>query len=250
MAISAILVVSKTAEECPRLCSQSTDGDIRATFSQVRRGRGTCFGDQGMCSSWEVGTDASRMQTVETAALPSRIRLAVHFEGAWSRDANFLVRAGRSRDVVVPMLCHFACRAARSVQAEPGTVAAGPAKPLARIRNRLKITCCSVMLARTVHAQARTAPGSRAQTRSDDALAGSLPQLWSTAGSCRSTLTLRETRMSSLKTEPPPHRVEGRRVPTDPGGRQAFHPDSLLQYRFLQAKKIWLSSRALHAVFR
>ena len=145
-----------------------------------------------------------------------------------------------SHDVVAPLWCHFACRAARSGQAEPETVAAElhSTKPLERIRNPLKITCCSVMLARTVRAQARTAPGSRAQTRSDDALAGSLPHFWSTAGSCRSTLTLKKTTTSSLKTEPPPHRVEGRRF-------------TLIHcYRFLQAKKIWLSSRALHAVFR
>ena len=109
--------------------------------------------------------------------------------------------------------------------------------PLARIRNRLKITCCSVMLARTVHAQARTAPGSRAQTRSDDALAGSLPQFWSTAGSCRSTPNLRKTITSSSKTGPPPR------------GRHKCHPD-IHCHRFLRAKKIWLSSRALHAVFR
>ena len=122
-----------------------------------------------------------------------------------------MVRAEESRDVV-PMLCHFACRA------EPRTVGVDLlSKPLERIRNLecLKIAGCSGMLARTVRARAPTAPGSRA------ALAGSLPQFWARAESCRSIPTSRGTIMFALKSEP---------RPADPGRRRAFHHDSLLSF--------------------
>eukprot|EP00439_Symbiodinium_sp_Y106_P014093 s7446_g2.t1 len=125
----------------------------------------------------------------------TRIRQAVHFEGTLSRDAHSLMRAEESHDVV-PMLCHFACRA----ELATAGVDLLPSKPLARIRNLqyLKIAGCSVMLARTVRAQVPTAPGSRA------ALAGSLPQFWAGAESCRSIPTSRGTMMFALKSEPRP----------------------------------------------
>ena len=134
---------------------------------------------------------ACSVQTAAIVALPSKIRKAVHFEGTLSRDANSLVRAEESHDVV-PMLCHFACRAELAI----ADVDILPSKPLARIRNLqyLKIAGCSGMLARTVRAQVPTAPGSRA------ALAGSLLQFWATAESCRSIPTLRGTMMSYSKS--------------------------------------------------
>ena len=159
-----ILLVTKTVEESPCLCSQSKGGNTRFYFKP-------------------------------NAALPSRIRQAVHFEGTLSRDAHSLMRAEESHDVV-PMLCHFACRA----ELATAGVDLLPSKPLARIRNLqyLKIAGCSVMLARTVRAQVPTAPGSRA------ALAGSLPQFWAGAESCRSIPTSRGTMMFALKSEPRP----------------------------------------------
>ena len=165
------------------------------------------------------------------AALPSRIRQAVHFEGTLSRDAHSLMRAEESHDVV-PMLCHFACRA----ELATAGVDILPSKPLARIRNLqyLKIAGCSVMLARTVRAQVPTAPGSRA------ALAGSLPQFWARAESCRSIPTSRGTIMFALKSEP---------RPADPGGRLACHRDSLISFSPNCKKQIQFSSRALDAAF-
>ena len=72
-----------------------------------------------------------------------------------------------SHDVVVPLWSpncmqgsKFGKRQSQDGAGNRGRGCSFSAKPLARIRNRLKITCCSVMLARTVHAQARTAPGS------------------------------------------------------------------------------------------
>ena len=47
---------------------------------------------------------ACSVQTAAIVALPSKIRKAVHFEGTLSRDANSLVRAEESHDVV-PMFC-------------------------------------------------------------------------------------------------------------------------------------------------
>ena len=169
-------------------------------------------------------------QTAQIVALLSRIRKAVHFEGTLSRDAHSSVRAEESRDVV-PMLCHFACRA------EPRTVGVDLlSKPLERIRNLecLKIAGCSGMLARTVRARAPTAPGSRA------ALAGSLPQFWARAESCRSIPTSRGTIMFALKSEP---------RPADPGGRLACHRDSLISFSPNCKKQIQFSSRALDAAF-
>ena len=195
---------------CAMQCLQSNDSNSCAT-ELLLLAKIVVAADQVLSIGGYVQARKSQWahaacRLLQLLPLPSKIRKAVHFEGTLSRDANSLVRAEESHDVV-PMLCHFACRAELAI-ADVDLLAGDPrprlpappcmqrSKPLARIRNLqyLKIAGCSGMLARTVRAQVPTAPGSRA------ALAGSLLQFWATAESCRSIPTLRGTMMSYSKS--------------------------------------------------